>query len=93
MGGSILAIVLLAMPLLWRIIAFAEKNPGVALLDGAQLLKHEQLRLASKNNPEILVAPQSQREGRPIAVSNEIAELPDPSVAPRLPDNTDKGGN
>ena len=93
MGGAVVAILLVVIPLSLRIIGFAEKNPGVALLDGAQLLKHEQLRLASKNKPEILVGPQTQREGRAITVSDEQAELPDPAVTPLLPRNTDKGGD
>lgn len=80
MGGSIVAIVVLLFPMLWKIISFAEDNPGVALLDGAQLLKHEQLRLASKSEPEIFVVPESLREDRAVDVSSEIAAQPDTSA-------------
>lgn len=87
MGGSIVSIVLLAFPLLWRIINFADKNPGVAILDGAQFLKHEQMRLASKTTPEIVVLPSSQTAD-PSPVSSEMLELgdemPDPPEPPKL---------
>jgi hypothetical protein len=82
MGVAIASIVVLLFPLLWKIISFAENNPGVALLDGAQLLKHEQLRLASKSEPDILVMPNLQREDRAVTVSPEMAALADkPNVA------------
>lgn len=60
MAVAILAIFLFAYPLLWRIISFAEKHPGVAILDGAHFLKHEQMRLASKDSPDIVVLPATQ---------------------------------
>jgi len=85
MGGAVIAILLLAFPMLWRIISFAERHPGVALLDGAQLLKHEQLRLASKQEPEILVVQSSLTEGKPVLVSDEQALLADSPPTELLP--------
>lgn len=92
MGAAIVAIVLLLFPMLWKIIAFAENNPGVALLDGAQLLKHEQLRLASKNESDILVVADLQREDRAVSVSPEIAALPDVPDVPLVMNEIHKGG-
>ena len=82
MGAAIIAIDLLLFPMLWKIITFAENNPGVALLDGAQLLKHEQLRLASKNEADILVDADLQREGRAVSDSPDTASLADEPDGP-----------
>lgn len=91
MGAAIVAIFLLLFPMLWKIITFAENNPGVALLDGAQLLKHEQLRLASKNESDILVVADLQREDRAVSVSPEIAALPDVPDVPLVTTKIHKG--
>ena len=86
MGAAILAIFVLAFPMLWRIVGFAERNPHVAILDGAQFLKHEQLLLASKSNPEIEVNPETQTEPRPPLLA------PSSNADVDEPDN-DSGGN
>lgn len=91
MGAAIAAIVLLLFPMLWKIITFAENNPGVALLDGAQLLKHEQLRLASKNEADILVVADLQREERAVSVSSEMAALADVPDVPLVANEIHKG--
>lgn len=46
-------IFLLCFPILWRIISFADKNPQAAILEGAELLIHEQITLGSKADPHI----------------------------------------
>ncbi len=89
-GGAIVAIVLLLFPMLWRIITFAEENPGVALLDGAQLLKHEQLRLASKNESNIEVVANLQREDRAVMVPPEIAAMADLPDTPLVTNESPK---
>lgn len=49
-GGAILAILVLSIPLLWRLIGFAKANPQAAILEGAEFLLHTQLTLASKGH-------------------------------------------
>lgn len=81
MGGAIVAILVLALPLLWRIITFAEKNPGVAILDGAQFLKHEQLRLASKDRSDIVILPHTPKiDPSPTSVPIDPALLDKPDL-------------
>ena len=85
-AGAIVAILIFALPILWRVINFAQKNPSAAILDGAQFIQHEQLILASKTNPEIRVTPGTQVEARPrLPLSPEsLADLDRPD-APSLP--------
>ena len=42
---------LLCFPILWRIVSFADRNPQAAILDGAEFITMEQLRLGTKANP------------------------------------------
>lgn len=45
----------------WRILSFAEKNPEVALFDGAELLMHHKLRLGKKGEPSMPFDPDEQQ--------------------------------
>lgn len=82
-GGAIAAIFLLALVILSKAMSFAEHNPGVALLDGAQLIRHEQLRVAAKGSPEFTVVPETQKERRPVLMAPEEASAPDaPQIEP-----------
>ena len=86
MGGVVVAILIIVFPMLWRVISFAEKNPQVAILDGAQFLKHEQLVLASKGVPEITVVPEAQVQEHPALPSPEqLAAANRPDEQPALP--------
>lgn len=90
MGGAISAIVLLAFPMLWRIIGFAEQHPQVAILDGAQFLKHEQLVLASKSVSAIEVTATTQTVARTVLLPTiGVAEVDEPDVLSLPPTTTD----
>jgi hypothetical protein len=85
MGGAVVAILVIVFPMLWRVINFAEKNPQVAILDGAQFLKHEQLVLASKGVPEITVIPEAQIQEQPALPSPaQVASANKPDEQPAL---------
>ena len=84
---SVLALILvftLCFPLLWRLVNFADRNPQAALLEGAEFLVHEQIRLGMKSSPVLpdsgalpLPAP------KPIAIEDtKAAALPDPPTKP-----------
>lgn len=53
MAGGIAAVFLFAFPMLWRALTFAERNPYAALLDGAELLLHQQMMLGTKTQPTL----------------------------------------
>jgi len=46
-------IFILVFSMLWRLITLAEKNPHSALMEGAELLVHQQLMVASKGGIQI----------------------------------------
>jgi len=48
---GIAAVVTLAA--LWRLFNFADKNPSAAILEGAEFIRHEQLKLAAKGLPSL----------------------------------------
>ena len=66
MGGAILILVVFALPMLWRIIAFAESNPNTAILDGAEFVRAERQRQASKGTAVIPVVIENKTEPRPM---------------------------
>jgi len=84
---SVLALVLvfaLCFPLLWRLVSFAERNPQAALLEGAEFLMHEQIRLGMKSSPVLpdtgaLPVPAP----KPIVIEDsKAAALPDAPARP-----------
>ena len=44
---------ILCFIILWRLVSFADRNPQAAILEGAEFLMHEQLRLGTKTNPKL----------------------------------------
>lgn len=92
---SVLALVLvftLCFALLWRLVSFADRNPQAALLEGAEFLVHEQIRLGMKSSPVLpdtgalpLPAP------KPLVIEDtKTAALPDPvaTQASEIPSGT-----
>ena len=77
-------IIVLAFPILWRVISFAEKNPGAAILDGAHFVQHERLLQASKSQPSIVVS--AQADAREIDLSADLPEVNKPDAASTLPE-------
>ena len=51
--------------MLWRLITFADRNPQAALLEGAEFLVHEQLKLGMKGTPKLSVSPKDLIEAIP----------------------------
>jgi hypothetical protein len=83
LAGGIAAIVLLAFPLLWRLINFADRNPQAALLEGAEFLLHTQIVMGSKSNPVIPLEAETITEERPIQLlAEEQAQLNQPEQLP-----------
>lgn len=83
LGGGIVAIFLLAFPMLWRLINFADRNPQAALLEGAEFLLHTQIVMGSKNNPIIPLEVETITEERPIQLpAEEQAQLNQPEILP-----------
>lgn len=78
---AIMLIFILCFVMLWKLISFADKNPQAALLEGAEFLVHEQIKLGTKANPQITLDPANQIEGRPIDLSpKEISEAQQPDI-------------
>ncbi len=57
------------------LIIFASRHPDAALLEGAEFIMHEQIKLATKNNNEIEFNPSKQGYRTLVPNSEELAEL------------------
>ena len=64
--------------MLWRLISFADKNPQAALLEGAEFLVHEQMKLGTKNTPELPVG-ELQNKTSPQGLIASQSELGKPA--------------
>lgn len=75
----ILAILFVAVLLILglALILFASKHPEAALLEGAEFIMHEQMRLAAKNKNEIVFNPNKQSFRTAITDSEKFVELAD----------------
>jgi hypothetical protein len=79
---------LLAFVTLWRLVTFADRNPQAAILEGAEFLLLEQLRLGTKAIPELPAHMKDFIEENPVTLSPEdrqTIQQPDPET-PQLPD-------
>ena len=74
-GGGIVAIFLLAFPMLWRLITFADRNPQAALLEGAEFLVHQQILLGTKANPAIPLSVEAITEEKSEEISPDEQAL------------------
>jgi membrane protein implicated in regulation of membrane protease activity len=77
---SIIALVLiftLAFVTLWRLLNFANKNPQAAILEGAEFLLHEQIKLAAKGVGQIPDNLSLLIEETSTNVNQQIANQPD----------------
>lgn len=69
----------------WRLISFADKNPQAALLEGAEFLVHEQMRLGMKAEPVLLIEEGDREQPAPTLI-----EPTDPTVVqPDEPDSSE----
>ena len=77
---SVLALVFvftLCLVMLWRLVDFANRNPHAALLEGAELLVHEQMRLGMKSSP-VLPDSGAPIPAKPLTIEDtKAAALPD----------------
>jgi hypothetical protein len=85
-GSAVLTILILVLVLGWRLITFAENHPQAALMEGAELLLHEQMQLAAKGQPEIPFIPAES--------TSEPGALPPPGDVKLIeaPDEESSGG-
>ncbi|GEM_PF-3007780 len=82
---ALIFIFILCFIMLWRLINFADRNPQAALLEGAEFLVHEQLKLGMKGTPKLEVNPKDSIEPIPNSPNEEDlleAEQPDTSTSP-----------
>ena len=82
---------LLCFVILWRLVSFADRNPQAAILEGAEFLMHEQLRLGTKANPELPATAGDFIEATAVTLSPEERKTiqdPDPET-PQLPESAD----
>ena len=90
-GGAILGMILVVSQLLSRLIDFAKTHPQAAILEGAEFLRHEQITMASKADPQIIASVNSQVIGRAVRIPPEaIQALNQPDTAPPPPETPDK---
>ena len=84
---------LLCFPILWRLVNFADRNPQAAILEGAEFLMHEQLRLGTKANPQLPSGEGDVIEATPVSLlPEERATIQEPDEdTPQLPVNKDGG--
>lgn len=81
----------LCLPILWRLLTFADRNPQAAILEGAEFLVHEQLRLGTKETPQLPSANDQYIEATPVELTPdelESAQEPDQDL-PQLSENND----
>ena len=82
----------LCFVILWRLVSFADRNPQAAILEGAEFLMHEQLRLGTKATPELPATSQDFIEAAPVTLTpeeQETVEQPDPEIPPTLPNHNE----
>jgi len=81
-GAALALVFLLAFPMLWRLISFADRHPQAAILEGAEFLVHQQLQLGSKAQPIITVDPSDRMQPEPVSgdsANPQLAAEPDSS--------------
>lgn len=64
-------IFILTFTMVWRLINFAHANPQAALMEGAELLVHEQMIIASKNQQETIIDQSDLSEKEPLVLTEE----------------------
>jgi len=89
---AIVLIFVFALLIFWRVLNFAHKNPYVAILDGAELLKYEELTYRSKNEQEFGTDIELQADAYsiPLLKQQELAntaETPDEEIVSVLSPN------
>ena len=85
-GGGIAGTFILVFTILWRLINFADRNPQAALLEGAEFIIHERIRMGTKANPSIpLEIDALTEEGHEELPPGEEALLDKPDEVPALP--------
>lgn len=84
-AAALACIFLLAFPMLWRLISFADRHPQAALLEGAEFLVHEQLLQATKGHPALTIEPTDRVQPLEVegpAANPQIALQPDTEAEP-----------
>lgn len=87
--GAGVLIFLLAFPMLWRLISFADRNPQAAILEGAEFVLHQQIVQAAKGIPSL---PSGEVRMQPEAIEGPaadpiLAQQPDQEIGTLLSQN------
>ena len=78
---AISVLLIIVLPTIWRLIRFAEKRPEVAILEGAEFLRYQQIELAQKGVgalPDSPPVPSDSQDALPTPEEIKTAKLPDP---------------
>jgi len=89
--AALIMLFLLCFVILWRLVSFADRNPQAAILEGAEFLMHERLRLGTKTHPQLPEGEEDLIEATPVTLSPEEIETiqeTDPDT-PQLPESED----
>ncbi len=84
-AGSLVLVFLLVFVMLWRLISLAEKHPPSALMEGAELLVHQQLMIATKGGAQIPTTAAEITSPAPMQISAsemKALEVPESDSAP-----------
>lgn len=87
---------ILVFTFLWRLISFANQNPQAALMEGAELLIHEQIKMGTKNQPTFSVIEGQVVPSAELDLSKEELDklqAPDPEPPKKIADGKGKGEN
>jgi hypothetical protein len=93
-AAGLAASFVLAFVMLWRLINLADKNPQSALMEGAEFLLHEHLKIAQKGLPEVAVDPAEVVQIAPLVLSESEQRLlnsPDQEETKPLPGTNQTG--
>jgi hypothetical protein len=94
-GLAIVLVLVFAFIMLWRVISFADRHPEAALLEGGEFLKHQQMILGTKQQPQLPEGPNEVEAGAIVLDPSDPKLLgPDAlSSTPQLSGGEKEGGD
>jgi hypothetical protein len=69
--------------IIWKLINLAKNNPQAALMEGAEMLIHEQMMIAAKNTPMTIIKASQNIESAKLTLSeteNKLLEMTDQNI-------------
>lgn len=79
--AAIAALAVVVLTVIWLLIRFAERHPATAILEGAEYVAYQQIRLAQKDVGDIPPSPDESPVSEPLPLlpaDAEAAKSPDP---------------